>query len=86
MFFFIIGKTEKLKRTENIKITHHGRSVNAIVKIYRDYVTFFFIPIIPLGKYYSIYIPHIDEYYENGPFAQMPQHYLSICQKLGQKY
>ena len=25
----------------------------------------FFIPIIPLGKKYSIYVPHFDEYFEN---------------------
>ena len=44
------------------------------------------MPIIPLGKKYSIYIPHSDEYYENNYLSKMPDEYLEICKEVGRNY
>jgi hypothetical protein len=55
--------------------------------VYRYYFELFFIPIIPLGKKYSIYIPHSDEYYETNYFSkEMPEEYLEICKEVGRLY
>lgn len=86
MFFFIAGNTKKLVGKETVKLNKNGFPVNAEIKIFRDYITVFFIPLIPLGKSYSIYIPHSDEYYENNYFSKMPEEYLKICQEIGRKY
>ena len=60
--------------------------VNAEIKVYKNFITLFFIPIIPLGKKYSLYIPHSDEYFENNYFSKMPEKYLEICEEVGRKY
>lgn len=86
MFFFIAGNTKKLVGQETTKINKNGFLVNAEVKIFKNYITLFFIPLIPLGKKYSIYIPHTDEYYETNYFSKMPDHYLEICKEIGRKY
>lgn len=86
MFFFIAGNTNKLVGQETIKINKNGFLVNADVKVFKNYITLFFIPLIPLGKKYSIYIPHTDEYYETNYFSKMPDHYLEICKEIGRKY
>jgi len=39
-----------------------------------------------MGKNYSIYIPHSDEYFEQGMFSKMPEEYLEICKEVGRKY
>lgn len=84
--FFIAGNTKKLIGKETRKINKNGFLVNAEIKVYRNYMTLFFIPIIPLGKSYSIYIPHSDEYYENNYFSKMPEKYLEICREVGRKF
>ena len=84
--FFIAGNTRKMIGQETVKINKNGFQVNAEVKIFRSYITIFFIPIIPLGKQYSIYIPHSDEYYEQGMFSKMPEKYLEICRNARRKY
>jgi hypothetical protein len=71
---------------ETRKINKNGFMVNAEIKVFKNYITFFFIPIIPLGKKYSIYIPHSDEYFEQGMFSKMPDEYLEICKEVGRKY
>lgn len=86
MFFFIAGNTNKLVGQETTKINKNGFLVNAEIKVFRNYITLFFIPLIPLGKKYSIYIPHTDEYYETNYFSKMPDHYLEICKEIGRKY
>lgn len=86
MFFFIAGNTKKLVGQETTKINKNGFLVNAEIKVFRNYITLFFIPLIPLGKKYSIYIPHTDEYYETNYFSKMPDHYLEICKEIGRKY
>ncbi|WP_332033827.1 hypothetical protein [Kaistella sp.] len=86
MFFFIAGNTNKLVGQETRKINKNGFMVNAEIKVFRNYITLFFIPLIPLGKKYSIYIPHTDEYYETNYFSKMPDHYLEICKEIGRKY
>lgn len=86
MFFFIAGNTQKLVGKETTKVNKNGFMVNAEVKVFKNYITFFFIPIIPLGKNYSIYIPHSDEYYEKSRFSKMPQEYAEICEKIGRRY
>ena len=86
MFFFIAGNTTKLVGQETRKINKNGFMVNAEIKVFRNYITLFFIPLIPLGKKYSIYIPHTDEYYETNNFSKMPDHYLEICKEIGRKY
>ena len=84
--FFIAGNTQKLIGQETRKINKSAFLVNAEIKVYRNYITLFFIPIIPLGKSYSIYIPHSDEYYENNYFSKMPEKYLEICKEVGRKF
>lgn len=84
--FFIAGNTKKLVGKETRKINKNGFLVNAEIKVYRNYMTLFFIPIIPLGKSYSIYIPHSDEYYENNYFSKMPEKYMEICREVGRKF
>ena len=84
--FFIAGNTQKLIGQETRKINKNGFLLNAEIKVYRNYITLFFIPIIPLGKKYSIYIPHSDEYYENNYFSKMPEKYLEICKEVGRKF
>lgn len=84
--FFIAGNTQKLIGQETRKINKSAFLVNAEIKVYRNYITLFFIPIIPLGKSYSIYIPHSDEYYENNYFSKMPEKYLEICREVGRKF
>jgi len=86
MFFFIFGINKKPVGKEEHRIIKNGFEVNAIITVYKSYFEFFFIPFIPLGKKYSIYIPHSDEYYENNYFSKMPQEYLEICQQTGRKY
>lgn len=86
MFFFIAGNTKKLVGQETTKINKNGFLINAEIKVFRNYITMFFIPLIPLGKKYSIYIPHTDEYYETNYFSKMPDHYLEICKEIGRKY
>ena len=86
MFFFIAGNTKKLVGQETTKINKNGFLVNAEIKVFRNYITLFFSPLIPLGKKYSIYIPHTDEYYETNYFSKMPDHYLEICKEIGRKY
>ena len=77
--FFVAGNTRKLVGQETRKINKNGLMVNAEIKVYKNYITLFFIPIIPLGKKYSMYIPHSDEYFENNYFSKMPAEYLEIC-------
>ena len=60
--------------------------VNAEIKVFKNYITLFFIPLISLGKKYSIYIPHTDEYYETDYFSKMPENYLEICKEVGRKF
>ena len=84
--FFIAGNTRKLVGQETRKINKNGLMVNAEIKVYKNYITLFFIPIIPLGKKYSIHIPHSDEYFENNYFSKMPAEYLEICKDVGRKY
>lgn len=84
--FFIAGTTRKLVGQETRKINKNGFLVNAEIKVFKNYITLFFIPIIPLGKKYSIYIPHSDEYFEQGSFSKMPNEYLEICKEVGRKY
>lgn len=85
--FFIFGIKTKLKRKEDRKILKNGLHVNAIIKVYRYYFELFFIPIIPLAKKYSIYIPHSDEYFETNYFSkEMPEEYLEICKEVGRLY
>lgn len=84
--FFIAGIVKKLIGQETRKINKNGFMVNAEIKIFKNYITLFFIPIIPIGKKYSIYIPHSGEYFENTAFSKMPAEYLEICKEAGRKY
>ena len=84
--FFIAGNTRKLVGKETRKINKNGFMVNAEIKVFKNYITLFFIPIFPLGKNYSMYIPHSDEYFENNYFSKMPSEYLEICKDVGRKY
>lgn len=84
--FFIFGLNRKPLGKENRQIQRNGQLVNAIITVYKNYFELFFIPLIPIGKNYSIYIPHTDEYYETNYFSKMPDHYLEICMEIGRKY
>lgn len=84
--FFVAGNVKKLIGQETTKINKNGFMVNAQIKIFKNFITLFFVPIIPIGKKYSIYIPHSDEYYETNYFSKMPVEYLEICKEVGRKY
>lgn len=84
--FFIFGFNKKPVGKENRKILKNGFEVNAVITVYKRYFELFFIPLIPLGKSYSIYIPHTDEYFEESPFNKMPIEYLEICKQVGRNY
>jgi len=84
--FFIAGNSRKLVGQETRKINKNGFMVDAEIKVYKNFITLFFIPIIPLGKKYSFYIPHSDEYFENNYFSKMPEKYLELCKEVGRKY
>ena len=86
MFFFIFGLNKKPVGKETRKILKNGFEINAIITVYKTYVELFFIPLIPLGKKYSIYIPHTDEYFEQSYFSKVPEEYLEICKDVGRKY
>lgn len=86
MFFFIFGINKKTVGKKHRKILKNGFEVNSIITIYKNYFELFFIPLIPLGKKYSIYIPHSDEYFEQGMFSKMPDEYLEICKEVGRNY
>ena len=84
--FFIAGNTKKLVGRETRKINKNGFMVNAEIKVFKNYITLFFIPIIPLGKKYSMYIPHSDEYFEQGAFSKMPEDLLEVCKEVGRRF
>ena len=84
--FFIFGIKTKPIGKENRKIMRNGVEVNAIITVFKIYFELFFIPLIPLGKKYSIYIPQADEYFENNYFSKMPEKYLEICKEVGRNY
>lgn len=86
MFFFIFGISKKTIGKEERKILKNGFEVDAIITVYKNYFELFFIPLIPLGKKYSMYIPHSDEYFDQGMFSKMPAEYLEICKEVGRKY
>lgn len=79
--FFILGISKKLKKKIDQKVLYNGEMVTGIIKVYRFYFDFFFIPFIPLHRTYSLYIPKTDEYFENNYFGKMPRKYLDICKK-----
>ena len=86
MFFFIFGFNNKPVGKDNRKIMRNGFEVNAVITVYKRYFELFFIPLIPLGKSYSVYIPHSDEYFEQGTFSKMPENLLEICKQVGRNY
>lgn len=84
--FFIFGFNKKPVGKENRKIRRNGFEVNAVITVYKRYFELFFIPLIPLGKSYSVYIPHSDEYFEQGMFSKMPEDLVEICKEVGRLY
>lgn len=84
--FFIFGFNKKPVGKENRKIRRNGFEVNAVITVYKRYFELFFIPLIPLGKSYSVYIPHSDEYFEQGVFSKMPEDLLEVCKEVGRTY
>ncbi|WP_297985416.1 hypothetical protein [uncultured Chryseobacterium sp.] len=84
--FFIFGFNKKPVGKENRKIRRNGFEVNAVITVYKRYFELFFIPLIPLGKSYSVYIPHSDEYFEQGMFSKMPEDLLEVCKEVGRRY
>ncbi|MBN9312000.1 MAG: hypothetical protein BGO40_07625 [Chryseobacterium sp. 39-10] len=86
MFFFIFGLNKKPVGKVTRKIKRNGIEVNAIVTVYKRYFELFFIPLIPLGKSYSVYIPHSDEFFEQGSFSTMPADLLEMCKEVGRVF
>ncbi|MBA5247669.1 hypothetical protein H1R16_05270 [Marnyiella aurantia] len=84
--FFIFGLNRKPVGKETRNVRKNGFDVKAIITVYKLYIELFFIPLIPLGKRYSIYIPHSDEYYEQGFRSKIPDEYLEICKDVGRLY
>ena len=81
--FFIFGFNKKPVEKINRQIRRNGFDVNAVITVYKKYFELFFIPLIPLGKAYSIYIPNTDEYFEQGAFSKMPPELLEVCREAG---
>ena len=86
MFFFIFGFNKKPIGKDNRKIMRNGFEVNAVITVYKRYFELFFIPLIPLGKSYSVYIPHSDEYFEQGTFSKMPENLREVCKEVGRRF
>ncbi len=86
MFFLIFGLNKKPVGKEQRKIMKNGLEVNAIITVYKRYFELFFISLFPLGKSYSIYIPHSDEYFEDGFFSKIPAEYVAVCKEVGRLY
>ena len=86
MFFFIFGFNKKPVGKDNRKIMRNGFEVNAVITVYKRYFELFFIPLVPLGKSYSVYIPHSDEYFEQGAFSKMPENLLEVCKEVGRRF
>ena len=86
MFFFIAGNKTKLVGQETRKIIRNGFEVNAEISVYKNYLTLFFIPLIPTGKKYTVYIPHTDEFYQTGMFGKMPPDLQELCNEVGRNY
>lgn len=84
--FFIFGFNRKPVGKETRKIVRNGLEVNAQITVFKKYFELFFIPLIPFGKAYSIYIPHSDEYFEQGTFSKIPKDLLEICKSVGRNY
>ena len=86
MFFFIFGFNKKPVGKDNRKIMRNGFEVNAVITVYKRYFELFFIPLIPLGKSYSVYIPHSDEYFEQGTGAKRPENLREVCKEVGRRF
>lgn len=86
MFFFIAGNTKKLAGEETRQISRNGNYTTAQIRIFKNYITLFFIPLMPTGRSYSIFLPQTGEYYETGMFGRMPADLLEICKETGRKY
>lgn len=84
--FFIFGLNRKPVGKETRNVRKNGFDVKAIITVYKLYIELFFIPLIPLGKRYSIYIPHSDEYYEQGFQSKIPGEYMELCKDVGRLY
>ena len=84
--FFIFGLNRKPVGKETRNVRKNGFDVKAIITVYKLYLELFFIPLIPLGKRYSIYIPHSDEYYEQGFQSKIPGEYMELCKDVGRLY
>ncbi len=84
--FFIFSFNKKPKGQEIRKIYRNGMEMNAQITVYRKFFELFFIPLIPLGKSYSVYIPHTDEYFEQSMFSKIPEDLLEVCKDVGRLY
>lgn len=84
--FFIFGYNKKPIGKETRSVRKNGFEVKAVITVYKMYIELFFIPLIPIGKRYSIYIPHNDEYYEQGFRAQIPAEYMEVCKEVERLY
>lgn len=83
---FIIGNSKKFKGEDRVEINRRGVSYQAVIKVFRDYVTLFLIPVIPVGKSYSIYFPATGEFYEDSLFSKIPEEYREACRQAGKRY
>ena len=86
MFFFIFGIKDKVVAKESVKVNKNGLEVNAFVTVTKKYFELFFIPIFSISKNYTMYIPHSDEYFDDGNFNKMPEEYLKVCKNIASKY
>lgn len=84
--FFIFSFNKKPKGQETRKVFRNGMEMNAQITVYRKFFVLFFIPLIPLGKSYSVYIPQTDEYFEQSMFSKIPEDLLEVCREVGRMY
>lgn len=86
MFFFIGGNSRKKAGQERKQMLFHGQFVTAEITVYKNYITIFFIPLIPMGKNYTVYIPDTGEWYQDGLFSKLPPALADACREVGSRY
>lgn len=86
MFFFIGGTREKELGRERRNVHFRGKSQMADVTVFKSYFHLFWIPVIPLGKRYAIYLLDDGAFYMQDLFNKMPAELLEQCKEVGRKF
>lgn len=79
MFFIFFGTREKFLGKKRISVHFRGKTQQADVSVSQNYIHLFWIPVIPLGKTYSIYLLEDGELYVKDFFNKIPEELLQQC-------